>query len=292
MSRLFTEEFVRALDPLRITVRQVPGRGRPAEHRSRDRGSGLEFADFRNYVPGDDLRRVDWNVYRRSGRLLMRLFEQPEDLAVYVLVDVSASMFFETPPRADAACQVAGALAAVALNQLDRVDVYPCGAELGAPLRAVRGKAGLRDLLDQLEALGPAGPTGLARALRTFGHKRLRPGLLVIVSDFFDPQGVEAVLAALRGVRQRLLLVQLVIPTDAAPELSGEYQLVDCETGSQVDVVLSPRVLARYQAAYARFNDALRGFVVRRGAAHVRIDAHEPVSAQLRTLFPNGVLAI
>lgn len=292
MSRLFTEDFVRSVAPLRITARQVPGRGRPAEHRSRDRGSGVEFCDFRGYVPGDDLRRVDWNVYRRSGRLFLRLFEQPEDLAVYILLDVSESMFFETPPRADAARQMAGALAAVALNQLDRVDVYPFGAELGPTMRAVRGQAGLRDVLVRLEQLGPAGPTGLAAALRRFGLLRLRPGFLVVISDFFDPRGIDDVLAALRIMRHRLLLVQVVCATDAEPTVPGEYQLVDCETGDHVDITVSPRVLARYRAAYGRFSDALHQFAMRHGAAHLRLDAQQPVLPQLGTLFRGGELSI
>jgi len=290
MSRLFTEEFIRAVTPLRIRARLVPGAGYPAEHRSRDRGAGVEFCDHRGYVPGDDLRRVDWNVYRRSGRLFLRLFEQPEHLAVHVLLDVSDSMFFETPPRADAARQVAGALAAVALNELDRVAIYPCGAELGSLLRAPGGKAGLRRMLAEIEQLGPAGPTGLSAALRRFAGLRLRRGLLVLVSDFFDPRGIEDVLEALRRVRQRLLLVQLVRATDAAPQVPGEFQLVDCETGGRVEVAASPRVLARYRAAYQRFNNALHEFAMRRGAAHLRLDADRPVLPQLGGLFRGGEL--
>lgn len=288
MSRLFTEDFIRSVALLRIAARQVPARGRPAEHRSRDRGSGVEFCDFRGYVPGDDLRRVDWNVYRRSGRLFLRLFEQPEDLAVRILLDVSDSMFFETPPRADAGRQMAGALAAIALDQLDRVDVYPFGAALGPALRTPRGKAGLREVLAQIERLGPSGPTGLVAALRRFGLLRLRPGLLVVVSDFFDPRGIDEVLAALGAQRHRLLLVQVTCVTDAEPSLPGEYQLVDCETGAHVDVTVSQRVLARYRAAYARFAEALHTFAVRHRAAHLRLDTRQPVLAQLGTLFRDG----
>ena len=141
MTRLFTDDFLHAIERLRIVARQVPLGGRHAEHRSRDLGSGIEFRDFRSYVPGDDLRRVDWNLYRRSGRVFLRLFEAPEDLHVYLLPDVSDSMFFETPPRADAARQMAAVLAAVALNQHDRVGIFPFGADLVTPLAPTSGRA-------------------------------------------------------------------------------------------------------------------------------------------------------
>jgi uncharacterized protein (DUF58 family) len=292
MSTLFDEAFVRALAPLRIVARQVPAAGRPAEHRSRDRGAGLEFRDFRGYVPGDDLRRVDWNVYRRSGRLVMRLFEQPEDLAVHVLVDVSDSMFLEDPPRANAARQLAAAFAAVALNQLDRAGVYPFGADLGVPLPVTADKRALPRVLDFLERLGPAGPTDLARVLRRFGTLRARSGLAVVISDFFDPHGLDAVLPALAALRQRLVLVQVVRAADADPDVPGEFTLVDCETGGEVDVAATARVRARYQEAYARFQAALHEFAARRGAVLVRVDAEQPVLAQLGSLFRNGTLVI
>src|SRR5512136_224110 len=99
MGALFTQDFIHSISRLRMMARQVPAGGRHAQHRSRDLGGGMEFRDFRSYVPGDDMRRVDWNLYRRSGRLFLRLFEELEDLPVYILLDVSDSMFFETPPR-------------------------------------------------------------------------------------------------------------------------------------------------------------------------------------------------
>ncbi|MCP4593483.1 MAG: DUF58 domain-containing protein, partial [bacterium] len=134
MGTLFTNDFIRSVARLRILARQVPAGGRHAEQNSRHRGGGIEFRDFRAYVPGDDVRAVDWNLYRRSGQLFLRLFEEPRDLCIHVLLDVSDSMFFEAPPRADAARRMAAVIATVGLNQFDRVSVYPFGAELNAPL--------------------------------------------------------------------------------------------------------------------------------------------------------------
>lgn len=290
MASLFTEDFIRAVERLRIRTSQVPAGGRHAEHRSRSLGAGMEFRDFRSYVPGDDTRRVDWNLYRRSGRLFLRLFEEPEDLAVYVLVDVSDSMFFESPPRADAARQMAGVFTSIGLSQFDRVGIYPCGSELGAPLQPISGRQNLRRGLEFLDRLQPAGPTDLARCVARFSALRQRPGLAVIVSDFFDPHGIEHVIDAMRSLRHRLVLVQLVRRADGDPPMDGEYRMIDCESNGVVDVAVTQRVRERYRQAYETFNEALRAFVMRRSAGHLLLDADRPVLEQIGSLFADGVL--
>jgi len=289
MAVLFSDDFVRAIAPLRIVARQVAAGGRHAEHRSRDLGSGMEFRDFRSYVPGDDIRRVDWNLYRRSGRLFLRLFEETEDLPVYILLDVSDSMFFEIPPRADAARQMAAVLAAITLNQLDRTAIYPFADDLLRPLGPISGKQGVHRVLAHLEQLGPSGPTNFERSVRRLQAMRLRQGLAVVISDYFDPRGIGAVAAALRSLRHRLLLVQVARASDAAPSLDGELRLIDCESGAGVDVAVTGAGLERYRRAYREYCDELLRFAARRRAAHLVLDADRPVLAQLGELFVGGV---
>jgi len=290
MGSLFTEEFVRSIERLRIMARQVPAGGRHAQHRSRDLGAGMEFRDFRSYVPGDDLRRIDWSLYRRSGRLFLRLFEEPEDLPVYILVDVSDSMFFETPARADVGRQMAGVLAAVSLNQFDRIRLYPFGTDLVHPPASLSGKHRLRHALEFLDGLSPAGPTDLVKSIRRFSTLKLRSGLAVVVSDFFDPQGIEAIVEALGTLRHRLLVVQLVRDTDARPAMDGEVRLIDCESGTEVDVTVTGRELDRYAQVYRTYNQRLAQFLLRRRAAHLLLNADRPVFDQLSGLFAGGVL--
>ena len=127
---LFDPDFLESVQRLRIVARRVPRGGRHAEQRSRDLGHGIEFRDFRAYTPGDDLRAVDWNVYGRLRKVFLRLYEELEDLPVYLLVDVSASMFHETPPRARAGLRTALALAAITLGQHDSVGVFPFSDDL------------------------------------------------------------------------------------------------------------------------------------------------------------------
>ena len=282
---LFDPEFLESVQRLRIVARRVPRGGRHAEQRSRDLGHGIEFRDFRAYTPGDDLRAVDWNVYGRLRKVFLRLYEELEDLPVYLLVDVSASMFHETPPRARAGLRTALALAAITLGQHDSVGVFPFSDDLSVLVRPQAGKGRLLSLAARLASIEPGGPTDLARSLRRFASQRLRTGLVVVVSDFFDPGGVDAVTDALKRVRHRLLLVQLARATDREPALSGDVRLVDCESGASEDVSVTREVLARYRDAYDRFDGALATFARTRGAGLLRLDVDREIIPQLAAVF-------
>lgn len=289
---LVDARFLESLEHLRIVARRVAPRGRFAEHRSRDAGGGIEFKDYRPYVAGDDLRAIDWNIYRRLGRLFVRLFEEMEDLPLYLLPDVSKSAWIETPPRAHASLRTALALASISLGQHDKVGVFPFDDDLRVLSRPQAGKGRILALAERLSALEAGAGTDVARALTTLSGMRLRDGLVCVISDFFDPAGVDAVVAALRTVRHRLLLVQITRDSDRDPTLRGDLRLVDCETGSEADVSVTPEVVARYRQAYDRFEERLLAFARERNCGFVRIDADRDVVPQLATLFESGALVV
>lgn len=284
--KIFDAQFLEALSTLHIVARRVPARGRPAEQRSRDLGSGIEFHDFRPYAAGDDIKSIDWNIYRRLGRVMLRLFIELEDLPLYILPDISKSMFVDG--RVVAGLRAALGFAAVALNQLDRVGIFPFSDRLGPIQRPGAGHHRLMQIAAHLEALEPGGTTDFATSIGAFASMNLRRGLAVVVSDFFDPKGLEAVTAALQGVRHRLVLVQLTRGSDGDPGVSGDLRLVDCETGGFEDLTISASVLERYRDAYASFRQGIAAFAERRHAGLVRLDADQPVLPQLSTLFEGG----
>lgn len=287
---LFDGDFMEAVQRLRLIARRVAPRGRFAEQISRDRGSGLEFQDYRPYVPGDDLRAIDWNIYQRMGKVFVRLFDELEDLPVYLLPDVSGSLWLEDPPRVRAGLQAALALAAVALGQHDTVGLYPFAEDLRVVSRPKAGKGQLFPLAKRLEALEPGGQTDFRQSLQRFGALGLREGLMVIVSDFFDPGGLQALEEATRGLRHRLLLVQLLRQTDRNPQADwdGDLRLTDCESGAIENVSLTPTVLERYRQAYDRFASGLADLAKRRHAGLLALDADQPVVPQIAALFEQG----
>jgi uncharacterized protein (DUF58 family) len=221
--------------------------------------------------------------------VFLRLFEELEDLPLYLLPDVSQSAWVETPPRALAGLRCAIALAAIGLGQHDHVGVFPCGDDARVLVRPTGGKSRILGLAQRLAEIEGGGPTDLARSLATFDAFGLREGLVCVISDFFDPRGIDAVTEALARVRHRLLLVRLVRRTDRAPDLTGDLRLVDCESRAVAEVSVTPALLERYRAAYDRFRSGLDTFAMARGAGAIDVDVEADVVPQLERLFVNGV---
>ena len=289
-AELFPAEFVAAAARMRLNAGPVPRGGRHAEHASTQLGPGMEFRDFRSYMPGDDIRRIDWNLYRRSGRLFLRLFEEERDLPVYILLDCSDSMFFEDPPRVNPAKQAAAVLIGAALNQHDCPALFPFGESLNEGFPSIGHVRALPSTLDRIAQIGAFGPTHLPAVLHRLNSMRLRRGVVAIVSDFFDPAGIETLVKSLHGVQHKLLLVQLCRASDAEPSFEGDLSLVDCEVGGDLRVTVTPKALSAYREAYTRFQEQLLEFAGRRGAGYIALNADGDVLDQFMRVFAGGVI--
>ena len=289
---LFDPAFLDAVSRFRILAKRVARGGVHAEQRSRHMGAGMEFRDYRGYAPGDDLRAIDWNIYRRLGRVFLRLFEEFEDLPVYLAPDISRSMFLGDRPRAHAGLQAAFALAAASLNHHDSVGLFPFADQMRVALQARSGRVRLMRMAEALASQQPGGTTNFKDSLGKFASMSMRPGLLIVVSDFFDPSGLDAVRESLSRQRHRLLLVQLCRKTDRNPDLAGDLLLRDCEDGQEHDVSVTADVLAAYQRAYEGFEAQLHQIAMSQQAGLVRIDVDEPVVPQLSTLFETGAYTV
>lgn len=285
---LFDPAFIESVQRLKLLARRVARGGTHGEQRSRDLGSGIEFRDFRPYAPGDDLKAVDWNIYRRLGRVFLRLFEELEDLPVYLCVDTSRSAFLEDEPRVVAGLRTAFALTAIALQQHDRVGLMAFGDQMDVVLRPQAGKGRLMRFGEAMAGLTPKGPTNFVDSFRRLEALNLRPGLVVVISDFYDPAGLAAVEASLKRLRHKLLLVPLRRASDADPRIEGDLELVDCESGATTEVSVTPDLIARYREAQERFENGLAESARRRGWGLLRIDCEADVVPQLSTLFETG----
>jgi uncharacterized protein (DUF58 family) len=290
---LFDPDFLSALSRWSLNAKRVSAGGRHGERLSKDLGSGLEFKDYRSYSAGDDLRAIDWNLYRRLGKVFVRLFEEDQDLPLYLLPDISGSMFFSDPgpPTVVAALRCTLALATIGMNHHDSAGLFTFSDQLQVIFKPKAGQVQVMPLARQLARLAEAGPrsqTRLEASLKRFASLNLRRGLLVIVSDFFDPGGIEAIRNALRPIRHRLLFVQLVRRSDADPTVSGDVRLTDCETGEAADLTVTQHLLSRYRAAYAAFNEGLEEIARQRQAAVLKIDVEGDLVEELSRLFEDG----
>jgi len=242
-----TPELLRQLDRLVLQTRRSMIGQSAGERRSPRPGTSVEFADFRTYVPGDDFRRIDWNAYGRLDRLMLKLYLGEEDLAIYLWLDISGSMDWGKPPKAQAARRIAAGLAYVGLVGFDRVAAGGFADAMVAFLPPQRGRRARPRVWDFLAACPSGGATDF-NALR--GHAgRLSRGLSIILSDFLTTSDPAPAVAALREARQEVVLLQVLAPQELEPDVQGDVALRDVETGATVEVTVTPALRAAYAAA-------------------------------------------
>ncbi len=266
---LLGPDFLARLEQLELVSRKIFVGRMKGERRSKRKGQSVEFADYRNYVVGDDLRFLDWNLYARLDRLFLRLFMEEEDLHFYILLDNSLSMDFGSPSKMQYAKQVAAALGFIGLVNLDRVVVEAFNDRLVQSMPAARGRRSLWRLLDFLNKVEPAGPSDLSRSMRTFSLKSSGKGIVVVLSDFMDKGGYEEALRYLIARQMDIYVIQILSQEEIEPDLEGDLRLVDVEDSDVAEVSVSPLLLDRYKENLNAYRTALYEFCTRRGVAYL-----------------------
>ncbi len=251
---LFDSEFIKRLEYLSLVSRRV-FRGRLlAQRRTKQLGGGIEFADHREYSPGDDLRYLDWSIYARTNDLLLKRFQEEEDLHVYILIDVSRSMSHDSNEKLDYARRVAAALAYIALADLDRVSILAYADSVKEVLPITRGKHRIVSILRFLENLQPSGNrTRLNTVATSLVHRARRTGLVVVLSDLYDQQGFRSGLDLLRYHRFEPHLIQVHTAAEANPTWLGDIELEDVETGNRRKLTITERKLRQYKVLFQDF---------------------------------------
>lgn len=269
---LLTPDLLAQLERLELVSRKV-FRGRlKGERRSPRKGQSVEFADFRNYVPGDDLRFIDWNLYARLDRLFLKLFLEEEDLHFYALIDASASMGFGSPSKLHFAKQLAAALGFIGLIRSDRVKVETLAQPVAAPSPALRGRASLWRLQELVSRIEVERPVTLADGIKNFCLRNPASGIVVVITDLLDKHGFEQALRGLVGRRMDTYLIHVLSGEELDPEVRGDLRLVDCEDRNEAEITVSAPLLKRYRQTLAAFLDHAREFCARRGIAYQLVD--------------------
>lgn len=248
---LFEPDFLTRLEYLSIISKRVFRGSLLAQRRTMQLGSGIEFSDHREYAPGDDFRYLDWNVYARHGDLLLKRFQEEQDLHVYLLLDCSRSMGFGDPPKFDLARRLVAALAYIALADLDRICVLSFANGVVDEFPLTRGKAQILALMKFLENQQVSGEdTNLSRAAQGLLHRSQRSGISVVVSDLFDESGFQPGLDQLRYRRFDGHVLQLHDAKEADPALLGDVELMDIETESLRKVTVTEKNLRAYKELF------------------------------------------
>ena len=276
-SSLLDASLIAQLDHLELVVRRLFAGRTQGEKRSKRRGTGSEFADYREYAQGDDLRHIDWNVYGRLDRLFLKLFHVEEDLRLSVFVDTSLSMAQGDPSKLGYAKKLAASLAYVALSNLDRVTIEAASSASLDRLPATRGKAQVWRLLEFLDGLEAQGATDLHEGLRQFSLRNATPGMKVVVSDFLDKKGYQGALKWLLKGGSEIVLLHVLSPQEIKPTIVGDLSLEDCEDGQVTEVSITAGLLKRYEANLKALVGGLREYSRTRGLAYFFIPTSTPV---------------
>ena len=272
----FDTDFLRKLERLHLVAKRLSWAGAKGEHAASRKGFSLEFSDYRRYQQGDDLRYVDWNIYRRLDRLLLKVFTSEEELNIYLLVDTSRSMAEGTPVKLDYAKKVAAALGYIGLKNLDRVGGAAFSVRLHAPLTLGRGRKQILSMFRFLSKLSSGGETNLRAALHSFANLFPHPGFVVIVSDLFDPAGWRAALEELTAKSYQLLVIHIIDEQESQPGQRGDVALVDVEGGRERKLFLDAALVRRYQMELEGYFKEIETHCASRGIDYLRTTTSVP----------------
>jgi uncharacterized protein (DUF58 family) len=282
----FEDDFLKKLEYLHVVSKRAFAGQNRADRLARKRGRGLEFADHRGYSAGDDFRHIDWKAYKRLGRLLLRLFDEEQDLPIYLFIDCSQSM--REPAKFDQARRIAAALCYIGLAHLDRVTLLPFDSEIGDETQPGRGKGRIFRVFELLERLETEGPTDLREVFTEFASRTRQQGLAVVISDFLDPRGFEHALKLVASMGHDVFVVHVASASDRDPGAIGEVRFVDSETGELRDVDVTPALVRAYGDAWRTHAEELERFCGRYNLGYVRADADVPFDEIILKTFRKG----
>jgi uncharacterized protein (DUF58 family) len=274
---LLSPELLAQLERLELVSRKV-FRGRmKGERRSSRKGQSVEFADFRSYVHGDDLRFIDWNTYARLDRLFLKLYLEEEDLHFYALIDASTSMTFGEPSKLQYAKQLAAALGFVGLVRSDRVKIETLGQPASAPGAVWRGRRSLWRMLNYLDQVEPGEQITLAQGVKNFCLRNSGKGILILISDLLDKNGFQDALRYLVAQQMDTYVIHVLSQEELEPDVKGDLRLIDCEDQDVAEITVSAPLLKRYKQTLAAFVDSARDFCNRRGMNYLLANTQIPV---------------
>ncbi len=267
--------FLKKLERFSLIAKRPFAGQMKGEKRSVKRGTSVEFADYREYILGDDLRYVDWNTAARLEKLFVKLFIEEEDLYLALLLDTSKSMDFGAPKKLHYAARMAAAIGYIGLANYDRVSLTAFATGLGDALPTKRGKVAVLPFFRYLNRVQASGETSFAAAMKAFAARARYRGVGLVLSDFLDPrwpEGLKSLLA--RGYQ--VALIHILDEEELHPTLVGDLRIIDSETGEAKEMSVNPALLSRYQAALDAFCGEIETFANRYGMDYIRTSTATP----------------
>ena len=272
-----TRDLLASLETLQILSQRRTRMARRGEISSVKKGSSLEFSDYREYLQGDDIRSIDWNVYARTEKLFLKLFFEDESRPLYFVVDGSISMRFGDPSKFEYALALSAALSYMSLKRYDRPRILVL-EDQGYSEYRFTSLPQFFALTRRLEKLEPRGETHLNAALRKIALARLPRGVYFLITDFYSADGFDGV-GLLAASGNELHCVHTLTQEEIQPAHRGDLRLIDSETDGTAEVSISPQILRRYMARLDALKQAAAKTAERARASYYFVSTDTPLDA-------------
>lgn len=277
--------FLKRLERMEVGSRRFTRGTYAGNRRSRLLGHSTEFADYRSYTPGDDIRQIDWFAYARLGKWFLKMFLDERELNIHLFIDCSRSMAFGQPSKGQRAIEFAAAIGYIGLSNWDRMTVTAFDQQIKHKLPPQHGKANIHTLFSFLQQVTFTERGDMAKALAEASALPRQAGLTIVLTDGWFEGGYERPLSRLQGVKQQVAVVQMTTGEERDPAYQGDLRLIDSETGQYEDVAMSPYVLRRYRNMYTAYTGALREWCFRRGISYIPVAVEDPLETVVFTIF-------
>lgn len=287
--KIFNSDFFKKLNNISLNIKLRLSQGAQGGRKSQAKGVSVEFSDFREYVPGDDFRRIDWNAYGRFDRFFVKLFMEEREAQFNFFIDGSKSMDFGKVKKSHTALKITAALSYVVLGNLDRVSINTLKGEQIESSKSLSGKLAFKKMLKDLTAISFDGSTDLNSSIKKANLKK--KGVSIIISDFFDSKDLEETLKYLSYKKQQIILLHLLSEEEIKPELYGTLNLVDAENSHNLKVTMSPQVLDQYEKELNKFKKNISNLALKYGAEYIDLCSEDSLEKILfGDLSQRGIL--
>ena len=284
----FDGDFLQKLEVLNVIAKKILAGLLRADRKSVRKGISAEFADHRQYVPGDDPRHLDWHLFGRLEEVFLKLYREEENLHLTVLLDASDSMNRGVIHKLNYGLQVTAALAYIGMSNMDAVNVLPFGSRIADSLWGVKGRGKVFRLFDFLKEIEPTGDTQMAPVFREFVGRERRRGVVLVVSDFYDLDGYQQALKYLRYKKHDVYAIQVVDEEEENPPVRGDLRLVDAEQDRFREINVTDGMLKKYREAFEKLATDVERFCIKNEMGYVRARTNVPFDELVLGILRRG----
>lgn len=272
--RIFNEDFFSKLNKINLNINLKLSSGTQGGRKSKAKGVSVEFSDYREYMHGDDFRRIDWNAYGRFDKFFIKVFMEEREGIFNFFLDTSKSMDYGKENKKNMALKIVAALSYVALNNLDRVNINLLDSGNIQVLKEVSGSRAFQRIIKDLENISFDGTTSLTQSIRKRPIKN--KGVSIVVSDFLDNLGLKDLEEALKYLafkKQEIILIQVLALEEIKPELNGEITLIDSETNENIKISLTPNLIKEYEKTLYSYKKSIENLVKKYNGKFISVNS-------------------